>query len=244
MAVSYATIIARGGGSGLHKKNLYPLLGKPVLQYAIENCLQAGFINKVFVWSEDHEVLEVAEKAGAYPIERPKHMVHYFSGFATPDQWGENISKQIMAHTSVPDDYRVSYNCNNLLIRPETLSKMYEKLVNDPGAFNILPVKKIRPGLCMINPMTSYLFPFWNAPYLSENDHPDLYRLAGVSISRMAFKLPEWDGKKKTLHHVISFDEGLDFQNEDDILFAEYYLNRRMRQNRSNLNASGCGGAR
>ena len=125
MAVSYATIIARGGGSGLHKKNLYPLLGKPVLQYAIENCLQAGFINKVFVWSEDHEVLEVAEKAGAYPIERPKHMVHYFSGFATPDQWGENISKQIMAHTSVPDDYRVSYNCNNLLIRPETLSKMY-----------------------------------------------------------------------------------------------------------------------
>ena len=79
---------------------------------------------------------------------------------------------------------------------------------------------------------------------MSENDHPDLYRLAGVSISRMAFKLPEWDGKKKTLHHVISFDEGLDFQNEDDILFAEYYLNRRIRQNRSNLDASGCGGAR
>lgn len=66
-----AIIPARGGSKGLPKKNIYPLAGKPLLAWTIEAALNSKFINRVVVSSDDKKILEIAEKHGAEPIERP-----------------------------------------------------------------------------------------------------------------------------------------------------------------------------
>lgn len=238
MPKTFALINARGGGSTLYRKNIYPLLGKPIIQYAIETCRNTNFIDKVFVWSDDQKILDIAKKCSAFPLKRPKHMVHYFSGFSNAQDWNAATYGKIFKQEGTCGDYFVSFNCNNLLIRPETMDVMFKRLQNSPGSLNIIATKKVSPGLCLKNDHTSYLFPFWNAPFLSPQQHPDLFRVMGVSISRMSYDYNSADSKLRTLFHPVSRDEGLDFQNSEDISLAEYYLSKRTGSDHTeNINA-------
>jgi CMP-N,N'-diacetyllegionaminic acid synthase len=70
-----ATICARGGSQGLPRKNILPLLGKPLIGYTIEQALSCKLIDKVFVSTDDEEIAEVALQFGAIvPFIRPKEL--------------------------------------------------------------------------------------------------------------------------------------------------------------------------
>ncbi len=71
---TYAIIPARGGSKGVHKKNLYPLNGKPLLYYSICAALGSNLIDDVYVSSDDNEILEYAASAGARTILRPPEL--------------------------------------------------------------------------------------------------------------------------------------------------------------------------
>lgn len=70
-----ATICARGGSKGVPRKNILPVLGKPLIQYSIEQALACPLIDHVFVSTEDAEIAEVARRAGAeVPFMRPAEL--------------------------------------------------------------------------------------------------------------------------------------------------------------------------
>lgn len=190
MTTTFAILIVRGNGSSLYRKNLYPLLGKPVLTYALETCRKARCIDETFVWSEDEEVLTLAQKTGAHPLKRPKEMVHYYNGITTQDQWRENQFDQIEKRVGTRGDFIVAFNCNNIFLKTDTLEKMSARLKGTPSAMSILAVRPVHPRLCLCNDKTSYLFPFWNASNFKFSGHPQLYRQVGVSISRRTAKPP------------------------------------------------------
>ena len=64
-------IPARGGSKGIKRKNLKPILDKPLVAYTIEASLKSKYITKTIVSSEDSEILEVSKKYGAEIIVRP-----------------------------------------------------------------------------------------------------------------------------------------------------------------------------
>lgn len=64
-------IPARGGSKGIKRKNLKPILDKPLVAYTIEASLNSKYITKTIVSSEDEEILEVSKKYGARIIKRP-----------------------------------------------------------------------------------------------------------------------------------------------------------------------------
>lgn len=66
-----AVIPARGGSKGIPRKNLMDFCGKPLVVWTIEQALAARSIGEVWVSSDDGEILEVSEKAGAKPLKRP-----------------------------------------------------------------------------------------------------------------------------------------------------------------------------
>lgn len=73
--MSFAAIIpARGGSKRIEKKNLRPLLGKPLVLYTIEQVLDAERIDRVFVSTEDREIAALSAKAGAGVIPRPPEL--------------------------------------------------------------------------------------------------------------------------------------------------------------------------
>ena len=222
------TITARGGGSTFYRKNLYPLLGKPVIAWAIDALKATDFLTEIVVWSEDAEILSIAQKMGVCAIERPKDMVHYYAGFKSQEECYIERMRQTGAILGGKNiEYQVGFNCNYVLFRPETMNAMYAQLVAAKDhASMIQAVYRVEPGLCIVNPSTGGLFPFWNDPTRSKLEHPPLYRIAGMTIGHPVRCA---DSAYRPIYYEISRVEGLDFQSEDDIIPAEFHLSRRLR---------------
>lgn len=67
-----ALIPARGGSKGIPRKNLAPLLGKPLVVWSIEHAQNCADVNRVVVSTDDPEIADVARAAGAeVPFMRP-----------------------------------------------------------------------------------------------------------------------------------------------------------------------------
>lgn len=70
-----ATICARGGSMGVPRKNILPLLGKPLIVYTIEQALACRKIDAVYVSTDDEEIADVARMGGAIvPFIRPAEL--------------------------------------------------------------------------------------------------------------------------------------------------------------------------
>jgi len=70
-----ASICARGGSTGLPRKNIKLLHGKPLIAHTIEQALACPEIERVFVSTDDEEIAEVARNAGAeVPFLRPAEL--------------------------------------------------------------------------------------------------------------------------------------------------------------------------
>lgn len=60
-----ATVCARGGSTGLPRKNVRPLLDKPLICWTIEQAARIAAIDAVYVSTDDEEIALVAQAAGA-----------------------------------------------------------------------------------------------------------------------------------------------------------------------------------
>ena len=70
----YAIIPARGGSKTIPKKNIKLLAGKPLIYYSIEHAKQSKKVDKVFVSSDDDQILKIAYQYGAKIIKRPDYL--------------------------------------------------------------------------------------------------------------------------------------------------------------------------
>lgn len=69
-----AIIPARGGSKGIPKKNLHQFCGQPLIYWSVKQALDSDLVERVFVSSDDLEILEVAESFGAETILRPREL--------------------------------------------------------------------------------------------------------------------------------------------------------------------------
>ncbi len=69
---SVAIIPARGGSRGLPRKNVALLEGKPLIVHAIDAAREASHVDIVVVSTDDPQIAQVAEAAGAWVVHRPQ----------------------------------------------------------------------------------------------------------------------------------------------------------------------------
>ena len=68
-------IPARGGSKSIPKKNIYPLLGKPLIYYSIQAAQESALMNDCIVSTDDLEIKNIAESYGMnVPFLRPKSL--------------------------------------------------------------------------------------------------------------------------------------------------------------------------
>ena len=68
-------VTARGGSKGIVRKNIVPLLGKPLLAYAAEAALAAKRLTRIVLSTEDEEIAEVGRAWGLeVPFLRPPEL--------------------------------------------------------------------------------------------------------------------------------------------------------------------------
>ena len=67
-----AIIPARGGSKGLSNKNIYPLIGKPLIGWIIEEAVKCESISELVVSTDSQEIADIANGYGAKtPFLRP-----------------------------------------------------------------------------------------------------------------------------------------------------------------------------
>ncbi|AJI46690.1 acylneuraminate cytidylyltransferase family protein [Francisella philomiragia] len=69
-----AIIPARGGSKRLPRKNILPLMDKPLIAWTIEAAKKSKYINKIVVTSDDDEILNISKANGAEIIKRPDEL--------------------------------------------------------------------------------------------------------------------------------------------------------------------------
>ncbi|RJX30686.1 MAG: acylneuraminate cytidylyltransferase family protein [Oxalobacter sp.] len=75
-----ALIPARGGSKSVPHKNIIPLLGKPMIAWAIEHALASEHVTRIVVTTDDEEIAAVARQYGAeVPFMRPANLAQDLS---------------------------------------------------------------------------------------------------------------------------------------------------------------------
>lgn len=69
-----AIITARRGSKSIKEKNIYPLLGKPLVQYPIEYSKAAQKVDEVFISTDSPEIAKLGQSLGCTIIDRPEEL--------------------------------------------------------------------------------------------------------------------------------------------------------------------------
>lgn len=70
--IALGIIPARGGSKSVPRKNLHPILGRPLIVWSILSALRATSLDRLIVSTDDAEIAEVAKRYGAeVPFLRP-----------------------------------------------------------------------------------------------------------------------------------------------------------------------------
>jgi len=73
MAVA-ALLLGRGGSSGFPGKNLYTILGRPLMAYPLLAAQESAYVDRVYVSTDSEEIMAVGRKYGAEIIVRPPEL--------------------------------------------------------------------------------------------------------------------------------------------------------------------------
>jgi CMP-N-acetylneuraminic acid synthetase len=238
-------IPARGGSTRVANKNLQPLAGKPLVSYAINNCIKTG-IGDVIVSTNDDEIAAVARSFGAsVPFKRPEHL----SNATAASIWV--ILHALKWIASQPGKSVPSYVAlcppTNPFISSESISAMVATLVTQPLYHSIVPVYEpdfhpftlvdfqssglVKPGLIRINDRSIL-------DIERSQDYPRVFAGSpACRITRSAYFLKILEqvdeielvrGKTydpdSCLGHEISRFEAHDINTLADLKMAEFYL--------------------
>ncbi len=69
-----ALLLGRKGSVGFPEKNLYPVINKPLAFYPMRAALKARSVDKVYISTDDEELMELARKNGVEVIMRPPEL--------------------------------------------------------------------------------------------------------------------------------------------------------------------------
>ena len=124
-----ALILGRGGSIGFPGKNTYPVLGRPLMEYALLAALHTPEIDEVYVSTDSDEIKEIGRRNGANIIDRPdylctgtaKHQDAMVHGYEYVKGLGRDIELVVLLQ------------CNAPFILPKQLSEGIQVLRGDMG---------------------------------------------------------------------------------------------------------------
>src|ERR1051325_7962803 len=78
-----ALLLGRGGSTGFPGKNLYPVLGRPLMAYPLMAARDSRHVGSIYVSTDSEEIMAVGRQYGAEVIVRPPEL-------CTPQALGED----------------------------------------------------------------------------------------------------------------------------------------------------------
>ncbi|EHP89549.1 acylneuraminate cytidylyltransferase family protein [Methanotorris formicicus] len=222
-------IPARGGSKGLPRKNIKPLLGKPLIGWTIEYAKNSKYIDKVVVSTDDEEIAKVSKECGAeVPFLRPKELarddsptidaiIHAINWF---EERGMFFDILVLLQTTSP------------LRTTEDIDNAIELFLNNKEALSLVSVKENEhPPFWSLKIENRFLKPLFGEEYFRKRrqELPKSYMPNGAIFISYVNILKEYKTfyTPKTIAYIMPPERSIDIDNEFDFLLAEFILKNK-----------------
>ena len=222
-------IPARGGSKGIPEKNIYPLNGKPLIAYTIEEALKSK-VNRLIVSTDSSEIADVSRKYGAeVPFLRPAELAQNTS--AIEDAMLDALEKMNRSDGYSPD-LIVLLHPTSPLRTAKHIDESIELLL-EKEADSIVSVSEPMEHPCDMV--------YWDSPgeikFLVNTDpgrdqrqaYADYCFLNGAVYVFTRETLRQFKSRfgPKTYPYMMKQIDSIDVDSMDDLLIAEALLTRR-----------------
>jgi hypothetical protein len=136
----YSILIGREGSLGFPDKNIYPILGRPLMEYPLLAAINTKEIDEVFVSTDSKKIKEISLKHGAKIIDRPEYL-------CTNEALGEDVF--VHAYKTIREDNPkkdieliVLLLCNAATILPKTIKEGIDVLRKNPDYDSAVSVSR------------------------------------------------------------------------------------------------------
>jgi CMP-N,N'-diacetyllegionaminic acid synthase len=224
-----AIIPARGGSKGIPRKNVQPVLGKPLIAHTIEHALSATYVTRTVVSTDDKGIAGVARAFDAKVVMRPPELA---TDTATSESALRHVLDSLRAAEGYDPDLIVFLQATAPIRRPFDVDRAIATL-QAAGADSLLSVV----------PSHSFLWRHTgegsaepvNYDYRSRPRRQDLEPQYAENGSIYVFKpwvLREHDnrlGGKIVLYEMDAWS-GIDIDAPHDLALCEWIMSRRLGQ--------------
>lgn len=225
-----ALITARGGSKGIPKKNITMLCGKPLIQWTVESAMNSGYIDKIFLSTDNDEIINSVKK---FPVEVP---------FKRPKSLSSDkaTSTDVILHfiewmKKSGNEYDVL-----LLLQPtspfrksEHIDSAIKKFIASKEALSLISVTENvkSPYLSRKINSNGYIENLFNVKSEKRRqDIPVTYYINGAIylISIKNFEKYKTFQTLKTLSYIMPYYSSIDIDEPMDLKIAELYYKNKL----------------
>jgi CMP-N,N'-diacetyllegionaminic acid synthase len=223
-------IAARGGSKGVPRKNIKKFVGKPLIAYTIEKCINSQIFSHVVISTEDDEIAKISKKYGAdVPFMRPKKLAMDKSG--TSEVLLHGIKK--LENLGYKFDEIVLRDCTVPFIRNEDITQSVKKLRKEkPDAVFGVYRQHLNPYFNMMETNSQgYLKlskKLRNRP-ITRQGAPTVYQLSGLwALDVKQFLKYQTIMVPKILPYEIPLETGFMIDTELEFKIAEFLADKNL----------------
>jgi CMP-N,N'-diacetyllegionaminic acid synthase len=218
MADLTALIPARGGSTGIPRKNLAPVAGRPLLAWTVDAALASRCVTRTVVSTDSAEIAELARALGADVLDRPAELAQD----DTPMQAVIDHARQ-----ELPGDWFALLQPTSPLRRAEHVDQAFDLLVAS-GADVVVSVVEVPHALrpsSLMRLEDSRLVPLDpDEPLLRQQKAP-LYARNGPAVLVFRREATLYDGDVRP--YVMDPCDSLDVDTPFDLELADLLVSSR-----------------
>lgn len=220
-------IPARGGSKMVPRKNIRRIAGKPLIAYSIEEARNSVYVDRLVVSTDDAEIRQVALDWGAEVLDRPPELALDL----TP-----GVDPVLHAIENIPGyDYVVLLQPTSPMRTAADIDATLETCINAMAPVCVTICEVVQsPYRCFELVSSRHLRRFLVAPSgMRRQDLPVLYAVNGaVYVSETGWLLQEKRFvTEATIGHLMSQQNSLDIDTEQDLLFFEFLIQKSLCDN-------------
>ena len=228
--MNIALLTGRGGSKSITKKNVMPVLGRPLATYPILSALNATKIDKVYISTDCSDLKALAREYGVTVIERPEEISGDRSELA-------HALEHALKTIGTEVEYLVSLHCNCGTHRPGLIDACLETLEHNPEAdacVTGLVDKSVHPYRTRQVTEDGRLLPWSDIPQTTSSNRQTMtpcFLLDGAARAMRVSSCFPLRGPQPFPYlgeHTlfVENDGGLDIHSPEDVLLTEVYLRR------------------
>lgn len=222
---------ARGGSKGIPRKNIYPIAGRPLIEYTISAAKQSKYLDRLIVSTDDFEICELSKKLGAeIPFIRPAELA--LDNSKSEDAIVHAIN-WMLNNEGMHYDYFLLLQPTSPLRSSKHIDESIEKLIKDENQKVLISITRVTeyPQWMKIINSKGFLENYLDkskSHNIRRQDIPELFIPNGAiyMAETNAFKIEKTFNTESTTYYFMDKITSIDIDDFDDIELISLLLNK------------------